>query len=80
MADTAPILPSAQRPSVDLPIRRCLGVTLSPSRDEADRVGVVLQKADGGLHILTMDYPTALAIALAIRADIRFPGSDPTWP
>lgn len=63
--------PAPRAPSVEVPIRKCLGVSHAPNRPPDARVGLVLQRADGALHVLTMDVATALAVALAIRADVR---------
>ncbi len=74
MDDTTPpparvAVPRSAEP-LQVEIRRCLGLTTAP--DGPRPVHLVLQRADGGLHVLQLDYPTALAISLAIRADIRF--------
>lgn len=66
---TGPTAPRA--PTVTVPIRHCLGIARSPATDPSETWSVVLQRADGGLHVLTMDIATAVAIALAVRADIR---------
>lgn len=73
MADTPldPAIPiaSADDPAITLEIRQCLGLTVAPDGDRP--VHLVLQRPSGRLHVLQLDVPTALAIALAIRADIR---------
>ncbi len=57
--------------NVTVPIAQCLGL----ARIEAigAPVNLVLQRADGGLHVLAMDGPTALAMVAAIRVDISAP-------
>jgi hypothetical protein len=59
-----------RRGSVTTPIRRCLGVTRTPQAGAADELVLVLQRADGALHCLSMDYATAAAAMLALRCEI----------
>jgi hypothetical protein len=69
--------------SVAVPVARCLG--LARDAVPAGTIHAVLQKPDGGLHVLAMDGPTALALSVAIRADITAPPFDmppegSVWP
>lgn len=66
-AGAAPI--SGEEPPMQLEIRQCLGLTVAPAGDRP--IHLVLQRPSGRLHVLQLDLPTALAIVLAIRADIR---------
>jgi hypothetical protein len=63
-------------PGVTVPIRRCFGLT-RPEIGAGPDVALVLQRADGKMHVLTMERPTTLAMAMAIRADI--PAAGEAW-
>ncbi len=49
-------------------VSTCLGV-----RPGKGMLALVFQKPDGGLHVVEMPEPTAMAVALAIRTRIQAP-------
>lgn len=51
-------------------VRTCLGVYRQYRGDDPVPVHLIFRASTGGLHILAMDEPTAMAAMLAIRADV----------